>query len=207
MIAEIIHRGTDVVLQLDTVAVALSSTVDGGLRGGIRYVVHHKVPYRWNGDPLEEIERAHAALGVPSDETITFLTAAQLPRVHGLGRAAVGEVAVVVSATVGLSNPYRISRGDVEVLRPEEPSTVNIATFVNVPLSVQAMLDVLALVSQAKALALWDLAGVHGTTSDAVAVLSPAGPSRRPYGGAATDIGRAVVRATYAALADALRRD
>ncbi len=99
-------------ITLSQEAIALASTVDGGLRNGIKYIIHHQVPPRdFNNDPIKEVIRVHRELLIRSDEAITFLTATELPRNHITHREVINDVEIAVSITTGLTNPYRIEGG------------------------------------------------------------------------------------------------
>ena len=202
MIRDIRHLGRNIVITLGEEATALASTVDGGLRSGIRHIIHHQVPKNFMEDPIEEIARTHRELAINSDEAITFLTATELPRNHVIHREVINGVEVEVSVTMGLTNPYRIGGGDV-ITNGVGESTINMAIIIGRPLTVQAMIDAITLAAQVKALTLAELTGnaLHGTTSDAIAIVTPGNGHREPYAGPATTIGRAVVHAVHNALA------
>ncbi len=76
------------------------------------------------------------------------------------------------------------------------------AIIISKPLTLQAMIDAIALSSQVKALTLAELTGdrMHGTTSDAVAIITPTKGNKEPYAGPATTIGKAITHAIYNAL-------
>lgn len=196
MITSVIHRGSDVIIRLSDTAMALASTVDGGLRNSIRYVIHHQVPKDFNKDPLMEVMEVHKRHAMNTNETITFLTATELPRNHTIHRETMGQVETWVSITMGLSNPYKMSNGDL-TYSPAAPSTINTAIIINKALTIQAMIDVITLTAQVKALTLDRLVGIHGTTSDAIAVIVPTNDEPEPYAGPATTVGRTIVRAVY----------
>jgi adenosylcobinamide amidohydrolase len=202
---EVVHEDGDVVIKLGATYVALSNTVDGGLRTNIRYIVHHRVPKNFNDDPHKEVARAHKKHGLRSEEAITFLTATELPRNHVIRQGITHEIEFWVSITIGLSNPYRIRRGDVEYGNPNTASTINMAIIINKPLTVQAMIDALTLAAQVKAITLSELTSgsIHGTTSDAIAILALSHGEQMPYAGPATVIGRALVNTLYNALIEA----
>lgn len=188
-------------ITLSQEAIALASTVDGGLRNGIKYIVHHQVPRDFNNDPIKEVMRVHRELSIRSDEAITFLTATELPRNHITHREVINDVEIAVSITTGLTNPYRIEGGNIEAWGLHE-STINMAIIISKPLTVQAMIDAIMLSAQVKALTLAELTNgeIHGTTSDAVAIITPINGNKEPYAGPATSIGKAVVHAVHEAL-------
>ncbi|ADY02105.1 CbiZ domain containing protein [Vulcanisaeta moutnovskia 768-28] len=196
MIIDVKYLRENVVITLNQETMALASTVDGGLRNGIKYVIHHQVPKDFNNDPIREVMRTHRKLTINSNEAITFLTATEIPRNHVINEEIINGVETEVSITMGLTNPYRINKGGIET-RGFGESTINMAIIIDRPLTIQAMIDVTMLAAQIKALTLAELTGnrMHGTTSDAIAILTPINGNREPYAGPATAIGRAVVYA------------
>ncbi|WP_291765534.1 adenosylcobinamide amidohydrolase [Caldivirga sp. UBA161] len=201
MIRQVKAANGDLVVTLSSTAVSLSSTVDGGLRHGVRYIIHHHVPGNFNTDPILEVRRIHEALSINSNEAITFLTATELPRNHVIVEEDTYGLKVAVSLTIGLSNPYRIEDGNVISLM-RNPSTVNIAVIINANLTQPALVDAVALIAETKHEALSRLTNgkIHGTTSDAIAVLSLSSGELKPYAGPATDVGKAISHAVYNAL-------
>ncbi len=201
MIRQVKVNNGDLVLALNGTAVSLSSTVDGGLRHGIRYVIHHHVPSDFNTDPMLEVKKVHDKLMIKSNEAITFLTAVELPRSHVIHEESSGELRVTVSLTMGLSNPYRIKGGSVVSLW-RGYSTINVAVIINAPLASPALVDAVSLIAEVKHETLGELTGgkIHGTTSDAVAVLSLNEGVVKPYAGPATEVGELISHAVYNAL-------
>ena len=201
MIRQVKVVNGDIVLVLNNAVDSLSSTVDGGLRHGVRYIIHHHVPSDFNADPMLEVRRIHEALSIKSNETVTFLTATELPRNHVINEENTHGLRVTVSLTIGLSNPYRIEDGNViSLLR--KPSTVNIAVIIDANLTQPALVDAVALIAETKHETLSELTNgeIHGTTSDAIAILSSGNGELRPYAGLATDVGKAISHAVYNAL-------
>ncbi len=81
------------------------------------------------------------------------------------------------------------------------------AIIISKPLTLQVMIDAIALSSQVKALTLAELTGnrMHGTTSDAVAIITPTSGNKEPYAGLATTIGKAITHAVHEALTRAYK--
>ncbi|BDR91882.1 adenosylcobinamide amidohydrolase [Vulcanisaeta souniana] len=201
MINSVKYLSGSIIITLNQEVTALASTVDGGLRNGIKYIIHHQVPKDFNNDPIKEVTKVHRELSISSDKAITFLTATELPRNHITHREVINDAEIEVSITTGLTNPYRIERGSIEVWGLHE-STINMAIIISKPLTVQAMIDAIMLSSQVKALTLAELTNgkIHGTTSDAVAIITPINGNRELYAGPATTIGKAVTHAVYNAV-------
>ncbi|WP_243671567.1 adenosylcobinamide amidohydrolase [Vulcanisaeta sp. JCM 16161] len=192
MIQNIKYLGRNIVITLNQEATALASTVDGGLRSGIKYIIHHQVPKNFNEEPTREIEKTHRELAIRGEEAITFLTATELPRNHVMRRETTNDIEVYVSITIGLTNPYKIEGSEIRTWLTGV-STINMAIIVNKPLTIQAMIDAITLAAQTKALTLAELTGngMHGTTTDAIAILTPTNGDKEPYAGPATAIGKA----------------
>lgn len=193
----------DVLLELDGEYTALSSTVDGGLRNGIKYVVHHQVPQSFDQDPMEEIGRVYDELGVGREKALTFLTATELPRNHTIYVAE--DNSIIASITMGLTNTYNIMEG-IQATQDMAMSTINMAIIINRPMTMPALVDAYRLVSEAKAVVLGSKLGVHGTVSDALAVMAVQAEGGIKYAGPATEVGRALIKVVSAALSEALIR-
>jgi len=132
-----------------------------------------------------EAARVRASLG---EDTAVFLTAAKLP--ESFGARADGPVSV--AATAAMEPPSCIG------------GTINVAVWVDAPLSKWGMVDLLRTVVEAKCLAAVDRLvrcnGVRspGTVTDAVLVAVPErqGESMH-YAGPATELGRRAARLVY----------
>ncbi len=112
MINDIKYLNGNIIITLNQETTALANTVDGGLRNGIKYIIHHQVPPRnFNNDPIKEAIKTHRELTIDSNEAITFLTATELPRNHTIHRETIYGVEIEVSVTIGLINYYKINRG------------------------------------------------------------------------------------------------
>ena len=114
-------------------------------------------------------------------------------------------------ATVGLSNALRV--GDPSGL-PAPVGTVNLLVYVSKPLSSEAALELLCLVSEAKALAAVE-SGVPsrrsglpstGTGTDYLAIAWPLSGEREIYSGKHTALGAAAGRAAFTAIRDGIRQ-
>ncbi len=204
MIQDIKYLSGNIVIILSQETTALASTVDGGLRNGIKYLLHHQVPKHFNEDPIREVERTHRKLSINSNEAITFLTATELPKNHVMHREASSNIEVEVSITIGLTNPYKIEGPEIKTWLTGM-STINMAIIINKPLTIQAMIDAITLAAQAKALTLAKLTGnnMHGTTTDAIAILTPTNGKKEPYAGPATEVGKTITKAIHTALTKA----
>lgn len=172
----------------------LSTGHDSGRsRGDHAYVVSVPEGFARTDLPAYVCERLDAA-GF-DDEGPALLTGVSVAdaRVARAGPAA-------VIATVGLSNPAALfpdgeggeafTRDGDEVGRPT--GTVNLVAVVDRALAPGALANLIAVAAEAKAATLDRLAGVPGTTSDAVVVGCDPGGEPAAFSGSATEIGAAV---------------
>lgn len=112
--------------------------------------------------------------------------------------------------TVGLSNALRA--GDPSVGQ-SSPGTINLLVCSSQPLTTEAALEAMGLVSEAKTLALLE-SGVRsvcsfepatGTGTDYIAIAWPATGTRSAYAGKHTAVGSAIGQAAYRAVAKGAR--
>jgi adenosylcobinamide hydrolase len=129
-------------------------------------------------------------------------------------RARLDGVEAVVTA--GLSNPARLPVPDAADEPPRDdtpaddgagragPGTVNVVLATDRALAPGALANLVAVVAEAKAATLLALAGVPGTTTDAVAVAADPGGEPARFSGSATAVGSAARVCVRDALAAAL---
>ena len=149
---------------------------------------------------LEERLRAAGAAGA-----VGLLTSRRLDAYVDVTRAH-GPVQARCVATVGLGNALRA--GD-----PPGPAarlgTINLLCRVSVPLGFEALLEALALASEARALAVREAhvtstvsgAPASGTGTDCIVVAAPAGSRGLRYAGKHTVAGHVIGNAVHAAIA------
>jgi adenosylcobinamide amidohydrolase len=114
-------------------------------------------------------------------------------------------------ATVGVSNALAV--GD-PAMYDEKPGTINVIVAVNRPLTDAALVEAVAIVTEAKTRALSEArvkstvseALATGTGTDCVAVACPVGAPVFRYCGKHTGLGEFVGRAVYEAVAEGLKR-
>ncbi len=163
---EVIRHRDFILIRLGKNHKCASTTVDGGLRV-ISNVVFWRVK-EFIGNFEEKAEEVRERLGVK--DAIVFFTAVDL-----LENSVIAELDdALVVLTVGLRHPLAIGR---KIVR-DSTSTINIFAVINRNLRDRALLELIALASAAKAVALADLGYCHGlsralgTVSDAIAVAS-----------------------------------
>jgi adenosylcobinamide amidohydrolase len=185
----------------------LSSAVVRGGRRRARIVAWHEVrddELPPEIDPVRLLRRRLADQGLRG--AVGLLTSRPLGRYVVAERGYEGISARVV-ATVGLSNALRV--GDPPDDRPR-PGTINILCRVSRPLSESAQIEALALIAEARALAMLEASvdsrrsGLPstGTGTDCIVLASPAVPGPDRYAGKHTTVGHVV----GASVSDALRR-
>ncbi|MFN7105626.1 MAG: bifunctional adenosylcobinamide hydrolase/alpha-ribazole phosphatase CbiS [Pyrobaculum sp.] len=143
----------------------------------VRQVVFAKVDQHFSGDYLEIAEKLRERYG---SHTAVFLTAAELDKVFDV----MEEDGVKLGATVAMSPPSCVG-------------TINLALFVDMPLSRWGLLDLLKTVVEAKCITvvnrLLRCGGRRspGTVTDAVVVGAPAESKElQHFAGLATEVGR-----------------
>lgn len=166
-----------------------------------------------NDDPESHAASVRDVLGLPGD-SVGMMTAAEVDRVFNVAVGEYGGVSVEAVATAGLSN--QVVAGDVLDNYPERrvvsdrrasrmAGTINIAVISPVPLTEEGRVNMFIPLVEAKSAALADRGYREtGTTSDAMAVVSPVGGSRVSYTGTGSDIGIAAARAVRSAVGRAL---
>jgi adenosylcobinamide amidohydrolase len=174
-------------------AVAWRQVTDGELRPPVE-------PARWLRRRMEE-EGVRAAVGLLTSRRLDAWVEA---------RADAGGVRAHCVATVGLGNALRA--GD-----PPGPAgrigTINLVCRVDVPLATEALLEGLAIATEAKTAAILEAGVVSrvtgraatGTGTDCVVVAAPARRRGAPYAGKHTAAGSALGAAVLAAVTDGAR--
>jgi len=195
---ELFKNNNDVILKVNFRNRAISTVLNGGIMSNVSHIVHHYV--------LDDFdfkkERKKLVNYLNSKNIISFMTAVKAAQKHIMYSCRYSNVNVTVSLTAGFSNPYLITNGEIHSLLDKGLSTVNIAVFVDRFLDKGAMVDAIGIISEAKALSLFELTGgsMHGTTTDAIALISDASGSSEDFAGPATSVGRAITFAVHNAL-------
>ena len=161
--------------------------------------------------PLEHIKRVCKELKLP-DNTVGFMTAAEVRNVTSKVEEKYNGVKTVAVVTAGLTNI--ITAGDVienwdERMEKREsrtrPGTINIIAFSPVALSDIAKVNSFIVITEAKTASLNSFGYKEtGTTSDAMAIVSPMNGKREDYTGTGTDIGISMARSVKEAVRSAI---
>lgn len=193
---------------------SLSCAVLNGGHATIRAAFIMQVPKNYDGDFRRDVADARDALGLPED-TMGMMTAAEVEHVFNLAEVSHNGTEVAAFATAGLSNHVvagevlddyeeksAVSARRAAALRP---GTINICVVSPVPLRDEGRVNLMIPLVEGKSAAL-AARGFRetGTTSDAMAVISPPGEDGVTWAGTGSDVGIAAARAVSAAVGRAL---
>jgi adenosylcobinamide hydrolase len=182
----------------------LSSAPFGGGLGWKRYLVNCTVPLDFHEDVDATIATALARYALDAATTTCALTAVDVRKFR---YAEVTEDGMYASVylTAGLGN---LAAPGLTRLATHSPGTINIFALIAADIPDAALVETMQIVTEVKARRLAghitrDGHPATGTSTDTVTVALLPGPAQR-YAGAVTPVGRALARATDAALAQAL---
>jgi adenosylcobinamide amidohydrolase len=181
----------------------------------IMQVPHH----HFIEDPDAELRSVMERCGLPKD-AVGFMTAAEVKYVFSWCETEFEGAETFAAATAGLSNHvvagdvidnwderFRISMERYKMLLA---GTINIIGVSSAPLTDAAKINMMMPIIEAKSAALASLGYREtGTTSDAVAIVSPIGEDREEFTGTGVPLGISMARSVKAAVAGNLikRRD
>lgn len=212
------HKGYDVaIIQFEERMEVLSSAVYNGGDTVTDTVFIMQVPKNFMHDnPASYAEDACRDMNLPKD-SIGFMTAAEVKHVFSYKTEEFEESEAFAAVTAGLSN--QVIAG--EVLKDWErrsklsgrrgnaltAGTINIVGVSSTPLTQAAKVNIMIAMTEAKtaALASFDYKET-GTTSDAIAIISPQGEPREPYSGTGTPLGIAMSRAVKHSVRESLTK-
>ncbi len=173
--------------------------------------VPHRVPLT---DPWAQIRAERDRLGLPQD-AVGLMTAAEVGYVFTTQSTDHEGSETFAAVTAGLSNHVvagetiadwdERSRISMERYRALIGGTINIIGISPVPLTLEGKVNLMMPIVEAKSAALADTGFREtGTTSDAVAVVSPAGDAREAFSGTGTPLGISMARSVRAGVAASL---
>jgi alpha-ribazole phosphatase CobZ len=177
-----------------------------------------EVPKRYDrNDPLDHMEEVRKGLGLP-DNTVGFMTAAEVEYVTTLKETDFEGMRTSAVVTAGIGN--RVIAGDIiydmeerlvrseekeRIIRSRKPGTINIIAISPAALTEPAKLNAFIMITEAKTAAMRDLGHEEtGTTSDAVAIVSPIKGKKEQYCGTGTSLGISMARSVRDAVRDSL---
>lgn len=165
-------------------------------------------------EPARDAIRVRDSLGLPED-TLGMMTAAEVDYVFNIKECIYDGVESAAFATAGLSN--HVIAGEelrdypensaVSKRRADEmrAGTINIGVVSSLPMTMEGKVNLLIPLVEAKSVAMAEHGFREtGTTSDAMAVISPRGSDRVSWTGTGSRIGIASARAVSAAVGCAL---
>ncbi|MCL2607414.1 MAG: phosphatidylglycerophosphatase A [Methanomassiliicoccaceae archaeon] len=182
-----------------------------------------EVPKRYDStDPLGDIEKVRIDLELPK-ETVGFMTAAEIEYVTSLKGTDFEGMQTFAVVTAGLGNKViagdlifdmeerliRSAEKEIEIRKKKKIGTINIIGISPMPLTDAAKINSFIVMTEAKTAAMQSLGHKEtGTTSDAIAVVSPVKGERKMYCGTGTPLGISLARSVKEAVRDSLiKRD
>ncbi len=203
------HEGRWLVATLPAPEQILSWAVVGGGRAVSQHVAWYQVMDDELRPPVDAAEFFQARLAERGLEgAVGLLTSASLDR-HAVVQRSYGGVAATAVVTVGMGNALCI--GD-EPGASGRIGTINILCRTSLPLSAEAGMEAMSLVTEARTAAVLD-SGVlsrrsarpaTGTGTDCIAVASPLARAGQRYAGKHTALGHVVGAAVFEAVAQSL---
>lgn len=193
----------------------LSSAILNGGDSVTTAVFIMQVPYDYdNPNPKLHASHVRDALGLPKD-SVGMMTAAEIDYVFNTKEIEFNGAIAKAVVTAGLGN--HIVAGDVlsdwnkhykkslERSRKMMIGTINIIIISSVPLTMEGKVNIAISITEAKTAAMNDVGFKEtGTTSDSIAIVSPAGTHRESYSGTGSPIGTAASMAVRSAVRRAL---
>lgn len=169
-----------------------------------------------NNDPRQHAAKVCEGLGLSSD-SVGFMTAAEIRYVFNTQVNGFSGTKAFAAVTAGLSNQViagellkdweRRSKLSKERNRLLHTGTINIIGVSCLPMTQAAKVNILIAMTEAKTAALNSLGYRDtGTTSDAIAIVSPIGDNREKYAGTGTSLGIAMARSVKDCVRTALIR-
>ncbi len=207
-------RAHALIIQLPELHRVLSWASLGGGAGRARTIVNHQVIM---GDraatehPRQYLARLMASLGVAPRLAVAMMTGVDIRKTAYAG-ARRGDLMVGAWCTAGCSNALRI--GDRATVGLARPCTINLALVVSQRLSPAAMVEALAMATEARVAAVYD-AGIlstrtnrlaTGTGTDCIVIASPARGRAHSYCGKHTLLGELIGKAALRSCTKALAR-
>ena len=166
-------------------------------------------------DYLGYIRDVRDRLGLP-ENAVGMMTAAEVDHVFNVKSSTFNGTEVTAFATAGLANhviageellDYDV-KTEVSIRRMNalRPGTINIGVISPRPLTMEAKVNLMIPLVEAKTLAMRKQGFLEtGTTSDSMAVFSPIGDDRLSWSGTGSDVGIAAARAVTDAVGWALK--
>lgn len=200
------YQGYDVaILRFKERMEVLSSAVHNGGTTLTDHLLIMEVPKNYfHDDPRQHVAQVCEGLGLPLD-SVGFMTAAEVRYVFNTKVNEFAGVEAFAAVTAGLSNQViageiltdweRRSKLSNERHRFLHAGTINIIGVSSLPMTQAAKVNILIAMTEAKTAALGSLGYRDtGTTSDAIAIVSPVGDPREEYAGTGMPLGIVMAR-------------
>ncbi len=209
------YEGTAIIHLTERMEVFSSAPLNGG-ETVTDTIFIMQVPHDFScPDYLSVLKEKVKQYNLPED-SVGFMTAAEVRYVFNHATETVEGTEVFTAATAGVTNCVcagdlltdweKKSERSAEIYKKLIAGTINIVTVVPMPITVAGKVNLLAPIIEAKTLAMRDIGYEEtGTTSDALAVVSPIGDDRVPFAGTGTPLGIAAARTVRKAVAQCLR--
>ena len=161
-----------------------------------------------NIDPIELLkERIPEA---QQESTLGFMTSASLDTLSKI-KISENDIDVNCFTTLGLNNALRV--GD-PVQTPEKTGTINTLCLINIPLSLEASIESVSIMTEAKTLALIEHKiksyetnlPATGTGTDCSAIVSKLKGHREQYAGKHTLAGKLIGKAVYMSVCESIAK-
>ena len=212
------YDGHDVaIIRLKERMEVLSSAVLNGGNIETDHLFIMEVPKNFmHDDPSQYAADACESLGLPSD-SVGLMTAAEVGHVFNHTMSDFSGTTAFAAATAGLSNQVVAGeplegwgrRHELSNQRSRDliAGTINIIGLSSLPMTQAAKVNIMIAMTEAKTAALHSFGYKEtGTTSDAIAIVSPIGDSREEYAGTGTPLGIAMARSVKHCVRNALIR-
>ena len=199
------------VIRLSEKMEVLSSAMKNGGHTVTDVLFIAQVPHNYEmDDPFSDIEKIREKHGIPAN-AVGFMTAAEIKYVFSTIETEYEGAETFVAATAGLSNHvvagellenweerFRISQERYKML---VAGTINIIGISPAPLTDAAKVNILMSMTEAKSAAMGILGYREtGTTSDAIAIVSPIGDQKETNAGTGVPLGISMARSVKAAV-------
>ncbi|KEO81793.1 adenosylcobinamide amidohydrolase [Tumebacillus flagellatus] len=202
---------TEGVLMLrgDRPFLTLSSSLHGGGLGERRFLLNVQVPHGYQSDdPWRDVRERVETLGLPPEETVAMMTAADVEQVvESFAGGEEFELRVYVTAGVGNAARAGVKRKTYPGYRA---GTINIIAVFDARLTEAALVNALITITEAKTAVLQDLGitdtqgqPATGTTTDSIILASTQNSvytGLHQYAGVATELGNSLAVCVYDAL-------
>ena len=210
------HMGTAIIRFTEMMEVLSSAPYNGG-HAVTDTVFIMQVPHDYSCmDYARDLENKRLQYGLP-EHSVGLMTAAEVKYVFSHTDSEYKGCEVFVACTAGVTNAVcagepltdweaKTARS-AEIYRLLISGTINIVAVSPIPLEVSGKINLMMPVVEGKAMGMHDCGYREtGTTSDAVAIISPVGGEKRPFGGTGTPLGIAVARGVRKTLKECLRK-